>query len=362
MSKFCIFCGKKPEKKNKEHIIPKWLIKLTGDENRTISLGLNFNDMLQNEKVDFKNRLYSFNSFQFPACTKCNSDFSEFENSISIIFKKILKEDYVDSKEIDLILDWFDKLRIGLWLGSITLDKIKEDINPKFFINNRIGTRDRALYVYKLKDENLSGINFHGFNTPGFQFAPCIIGFRINNYFFINYSREFLLSKNLGFPYFENVEFDENSRAEIFKPFRGTNKITTPILNTGFYKPTISFFQSVLDVEMIPKEFHNEYLAENLLNKDSAKSKIFYYDSYDKKIFKLENDEEIIFDGVIINSTINNFNKTITKNVIEELESLLHFKHHLKMENKEKSKNIEENRKYALKFHQTVKELTYKLM
>jgi hypothetical protein len=42
------------------------------------------------------------------------------------------------------------------------------------------------------------------------------------------------------------LKFDENSRAEIFKPFRGTNKITTPILNTGF-QPTISFFQSFLD-------------------------------------------------------------------------------------------------------------------
>jgi hypothetical protein len=273
-----------------------------------------------------------------------------------------LKEDYVNGIEIDLILDWFDKLRIGLWLGSLTLDKIKDDVNPKFFINNRIGKKDRALYVYKLKDEQLLGLNFHGFNTPAFQFAPCIIGFRINNYFFINYSKDFLLSKNLGFPYYENINFDENSRAEIFTPYKGNNKITTPILKTVFQRPSISFFQSIVDLKALPKELYSEYLTKNLLDENSGKCKIFYYDSIDKKIFKLENDDEILFDGEIIDSTIESFNKKITKNVIEELESLLYFKHHLKMEDQEKSKNIEENRLFVLRFHQAVKKITYGLI
>lgn len=39
MDKFCVFCGSKPESKNKEHILPQWLLKLTGDPNREIFLG-----------------------------------------------------------------------------------------------------------------------------------------------------------------------------------------------------------------------------------------------------------------------------------------------------------------------------------
>jgi len=31
MDKFCIFCGDKPQSKNLEHIIPQWLLKMTGD-------------------------------------------------------------------------------------------------------------------------------------------------------------------------------------------------------------------------------------------------------------------------------------------------------------------------------------------
>jgi hypothetical protein len=38
MDKFCVFCGKKPQSKNREHIIPQWLIALTGDPNRDVYL------------------------------------------------------------------------------------------------------------------------------------------------------------------------------------------------------------------------------------------------------------------------------------------------------------------------------------
>jgi hypothetical protein len=62
-------------------------------------------------------------------------------------------------------LGWH-KLEFGLWLGSLTR-QYKEDV-IKIFLMLWIGTRDRALYVYKLKDENLSGINT-GFNNLAFN-------------------------------------------------------------------------------------------------------------------------------------------------------------------------------------------------
>lgn len=45
--KFCVFCGKKPKNKTKEHILPKWLIKLTGKPNRQINVGLDFSNFYQ---------------------------------------------------------------------------------------------------------------------------------------------------------------------------------------------------------------------------------------------------------------------------------------------------------------------------
>ncbi|QJB40178.1 hypothetical protein HF324_20870 [Chitinophaga oryzae] len=37
--KYCIFCGEQPQSKTKEHIIPKWLIEMTGDPNRLTFFG-----------------------------------------------------------------------------------------------------------------------------------------------------------------------------------------------------------------------------------------------------------------------------------------------------------------------------------
>lgn len=361
MKKFCVFCGKKPDKKNKEHIIPKWLIKLTGDENRTISLGINFNEIFSEGEPDIKNRFFSFKSFQFPACSSCNLKYSEFENQASTIVKKILKEEFISSGEFNHLLDWFDKVRIGLWLGSITLDKVKEEINPKFYINNRIGKKDRALYVYKL-EKIQDGVNFHGFNTPGFQTAPCVCGFRINNFYFISYSKENLTSENLGFPYLEHIDYDQNSRGEIFEPQKGHNKIKIPIINENFFRPTMSFYQSILDLDQTPVEYVNDYVRKNILKDMPERSIIFYYDSSDKKIKKFDEDIEIIIDGKVINQEIEKFNNIITKNVINELEKLLKFNHHMKIENKEKASIIENNRKNILTFHKAVKKVMFELM
>jgi hypothetical protein len=38
-AKICIFCGNPPQGKNKEHVIPQWLIRLTGKPSRMVYLG-----------------------------------------------------------------------------------------------------------------------------------------------------------------------------------------------------------------------------------------------------------------------------------------------------------------------------------
>ena len=73
-NKFCIFCGEKPESKNKEHVIPKWLIELTGDPKREAFFGI---DAVSEKKGP---RVFSFDSFTFPACEQCNTDFAALES------------------------------------------------------------------------------------------------------------------------------------------------------------------------------------------------------------------------------------------------------------------------------------------
>ena len=88
--KFCVFCGKKPKNKTKEHILPKWLIKLTGKPNRQINVGLDFSNFLSNKNFQFKIRKYSINSFTLPACEECNIKYSNLEAKVKLIMEKIL--------------------------------------------------------------------------------------------------------------------------------------------------------------------------------------------------------------------------------------------------------------------------------
>ena len=82
MKKKCIFCGKEPKNTTKEHIIPQWLIKETGDPNRKALFGIN--------KKNQEHIIFNFNSFVFPACEECNNEYSQLENKVkSIIIKNV---------------------------------------------------------------------------------------------------------------------------------------------------------------------------------------------------------------------------------------------------------------------------------
>ncbi|MFK8055450.1 MAG: hypothetical protein AB8F78_04935 [Saprospiraceae bacterium] len=81
MEKICIFCGNAPESKNKEHVIPKWLIKMTGKPNRVVTIG----------KKDGKEIKFPWMKYVFPSCEKCNSDFAKIEAKVKGIIDKLTR-------------------------------------------------------------------------------------------------------------------------------------------------------------------------------------------------------------------------------------------------------------------------------
>ena len=192
--RYCIFCGKPPIDQNKEHVFPVWLISLTGDPNRNGNFGFDTNKFP-------KKRNFAFKSFVFPACKICNDKFGEeLEIPSSKIVKKILAHQPVSEIEMDKLLDWLDKIRIGLWLGKQQLNKAWNFIKPLEYIDGRIGTKDRLLIAYEI-DKKYKGIEYIGTDTPAFTFAPCCFGLIINNLVLLNASGDHLFSKNIGFPY-----------------------------------------------------------------------------------------------------------------------------------------------------------------
>lgn len=187
MEKFCIFCGGSPTEKTKEHVIPAWLIEFTGHNKRPIRF---------HKGID---KTIPFDQFVFPACSKCNSEYSELEERAKAVITKITNRDFISEIDSIHLLDWFDKVRVGLWLGMRYLTKDECQVDPKFHINTRIRQTDRMLGFYSVK-ESPKGINFTGVDTILFQYLPSCFLLRINDLYIQNIAGEMLFAHRLGFP------------------------------------------------------------------------------------------------------------------------------------------------------------------
>ena len=141
-TKFCVFCGDAPEGKNKEHVLPRWLIDLTGDPKRKAFFGLDYT------KQPMSMRSFSFDAFAFPACGRCNQEFSDFENAAKAVVLKMLSNSDLCCQDFSILMDWLDKVRQGLWLGFFYLDKNRFNLRRNHHIRGRICLRDRAELLF----------------------------------------------------------------------------------------------------------------------------------------------------------------------------------------------------------------------
>lgn len=270
MAKICIFCGRPPENKNKEHVIPQWLIELTGDPKRTIRIAYQYGN-------DFKPIDFSISSLVFPACENCNNVFSSLEDVAKRVVLKFLANEAVSELEVNALLNWFDKVRIGLWLGYFNLDDFMR-VNPKFHIAQRMAAKDRVLFVYK-SDVMSQGLIMTGIQTPVFRMIPSCFGLCINDTFFLNASFDSLVSRRLGFPFIADWHSLKGQKYDQAMYARGRNRITSPVLRfpypvgaTGFYQPI--FRETPFTIG--DGDWSNSYVEENSLDLGQGLGNIFW--------------------------------------------------------------------------------------
>lgn len=194
MERICIFCGGELEGKTLEHVIPKWLIRLTGNPSRMVYFGYD-KDF---EKEQFVRRKFAFDAFKFPSCKRCNREFASLEASAKAIVQKMISQESLSESELSTLLDWFDKVRIGLWLGFLYLDKNQLGISPHFHVQHRIRQHDRMLAIFKA-DGDTEGLNFAGCDTFAFGQSPSCFSLRISGLCFLNMSYPYLLARRMGF-------------------------------------------------------------------------------------------------------------------------------------------------------------------
>lgn len=216
MAQKCVFCGGTPQNKNKEHVIPQWLSKYLGRYNSVCDLS-GVTDL----QIPFK-------GLTFPACEKCNSADSALEAAAKDVVEKMMSAQPVTGLEINTLLDWFDKLRIGIWLGQLMLSKKIDTIVPNFYINDRIALKDRMLIIEHVEGVG-KGLGLVGSNNNMFQYSPNAFQVWFNDVLITSVSSTGLVGNKLGFPVVGKISGLGESVCYM-KISKGRNKTTHPVV------------------------------------------------------------------------------------------------------------------------------------
>jgi hypothetical protein len=235
----CIFCGNPPAERSREHVIPQWLIEITGEPTREWNLGVQFDE----GSGVYRERKFSANQFQFPACDACNGRYSALEGRVKGYILKIGTKEPLRASEWDDLLTWFDKVRIGLWLGMRMLHRELPHLPANFRIDQRIARKDRCLLVYRINPEH-KGLIMSGIGDPSFFQWPFCFALTTNALMFINISSDFILAARMGFPFFRKM-VDEFPRTYCYEP-ECFYRQKIPFIRHGFPMPVLEIYQSVL--------------------------------------------------------------------------------------------------------------------
>ncbi len=277
MSRFCVFCGSKPDGKTKEHVIPRWLIEMTGNPKRQASFGF------EKRAGGIEDRIFAFDQFTFPACNVCNNEFADLEGQVKPIIETIITGGSITTEMLSICLDWFDKVRVGIWLGMIMLDKTHTNpelalkVEPHFHIKSRIGQFDRMLIIEKFKSDRKK-LNMGGIESFSFQLAPTAFTLTINNVCFTNISTVFLASRRLGFPY-PTHSFLHKDRDEMgFNVVNGRNRIMNPIIRKNIRENGRIFIQPMFANDLSEshiEEYNSAYVKDHSLDYKKGIGTIF---------------------------------------------------------------------------------------
>jgi len=278
LGKFCVFCGEVPKSKNREHIIPKWLIELTGKPTRSVQLGIDW----RRTKLDGNIfRRFSYSSFTFPACEDCNSHFSALEGRARQIIVDMLAWREVGAKDLDTLMDWLDKIRVGLWLGLMYLNGNFHGLRPMFYIKQRMAAHDRMVVIYR-DDDPQQGVMFAAADSPIFHVMPSCILLVINQLHLFNASSAFLFAPRLGFPNQTARVLVKNGageyRAELLP---GTHRLELPLVPYSIWPGGSQLYQPVVPqlVKSVGGDvlelYENNYVKDRCFDFNSGRGKVF---------------------------------------------------------------------------------------
>lgn len=170
-----------------------WLLKATGDPNRQFRIGSSL--------ITAEEWIRPASSFTFPACEECNHSYGKgLETQARKIILAIQNGKPITVENAYRLLDWLDKVRIGLWLGFGMLHK-EGDFTPRFSIDTRLGRKDRLAIVSVDPTDTTKRLTFGGTDNNLFRLSQCAMFLGINNIRILSISADFLLTRETGLPH-----------------------------------------------------------------------------------------------------------------------------------------------------------------
>lgn len=275
LAKLCVFCGAEPRDEFKQRVLPEWLLELSGDARRVVPLGLDWETG--------KSRELALDEFQLPACSECGERNAALEGRVAPLMARVSRGEGLLGREYGELLDWFDKLRIGLWLGHLLLFRNPFGIAPNFASESRLGSKDRILLVVPI-DPGQQGLTPLASWTPAFQLSPGAFGLVVNGMLFVNLAADFLIAKRAGFPYPISGRYDLEGRQAVVDKFAATRQLQHPLLSKGLSKPSVFLAQAIFQG---PEELRQEgYFQEGLFLQRDGTTRV------------VQPEEEIEFEGI----------------------------------------------------------------
>lgn len=259
VKKLCVFCGNLPEEKTMEHVVPMWLLELTGNPNRT---GI-FGAYPSKEGEPARQREFGLSAFKFAACYACNNNFGKLEDQAKSVMIKTLANEELDNAELTTLLDWFDKVRIGLWLAFNRLDDFSDIVAPTIHIKLGQTLKDRLLLVYDYEDATRKVLTFYGVQSPIFYVMPNAFVMTVKDKLFLNAAADYLVSEKLGYSYGEFLCLQDDSPDPVYRMRLGTGEASYPVLPFSITPGGTEIYQKVVSMHNFPGA--NDALRDALL-------------------------------------------------------------------------------------------------
>jgi hypothetical protein len=258
----CLFCGAPftGQSHNFEHVIPRWLVREADLTKRTAP-------------IDFPTKKFgaAMSRIGGRACEKCNEDSSDLEGRARIAYVKIRDGDELSAADARALLDWLDKLRVGMWLWTVDIGKTDYGVVPKFRINARMAQQDRLVLVARYpSDATGKGLGIWG-ATEYFVWSPSVMGFFINNIALISISANLLITRHMR---------TLNLRRYIHETGDEEMDVSAgdaPGKRLAFFGATCILGQVILPVEMFD-ELSLEMAQKSLLHTDFGEGPVFRLD------------------------------------------------------------------------------------